>query len=346
MTDTSLSFLDGNTVELHYWFDDKSHSMDAIIHNSCESNVLKIINEIANTYNVKITIDTVALAKGGLISWLKIRNDSNDAVENSNDNKYSTMKVAVVTALIVSVLTTPISTSISKVIEKTIDNIYEDSIKKELEHKKLELEVENLELQKEKIILELQREKANTIERTKTIDTNNRIKKQKSNYYEKIESYKKIIEISYSIKNENENLIIDNRNVHRNNFKDHILISDDLEPKIIEEAQIEIISPVLKKGKYKWRGYFNGESISFNMKSKEFKQEVQNGNVNFKNGTTIICLLILKKKIDTEGIERIDGYDVMRVDSYYENDEPFETLEGKKHKQIIEAKKNQGKLFD
>src|SRR5690606_4457732 len=123
--------------------------------------------------------------------------------------------------------------------------------------------------------------------------------------------------------------VTEEKTVLRKDFKKYILISDDLEPIKIDNAIIEIISPVLKKGNYKWMGIYNGESIIFNMKSKEFKTLVQSGNIQFKNGTSIDCFMTVKKKIDNEGIEKINGYDVLRVNNYFENDKPVETPEGK-----------------
>lgn len=38
-----------------------------------------------------------------------------------------------------------------------------------------------------------------------------------------------------------------------------------------------------QKGNYQWRGIYNGEALSFNMKSNEFKTLVQSGNIEFKN---------------------------------------------------------------
>src|SRR5690606_38591161 len=95
------------------------------------------------------------------------------------------------------------------------------------------------------------------------------------------------------------------KSVSKEEFKKYILVTDDLEPLDVEEAVIEIISPVLKKGRYKWSGYFNGEPIYFYMKSKEFKTLVQNGEIEFKNGSSINCFLSIRKKVDNEGIEKI-----------------------------------------
>ena len=64
---------------------------------------------------------------------------------------------------------------------------------------------------------------------------------------------------------------------------------------------------VLKKGKYKWSGIYNGEVIQFTMKSNEFKTLVQTGQIVFKNGSSINCHLLthkksmLKEKLESQG---------------------------------------------
>jgi hypothetical protein len=133
--------------------------------------------------------------------------------------------------------------------------------------------------------------------------------------------------------------------IERENFKKFILSTDDLEPIEKENAIIEIISPVLKKGRYKWTGYYNQEAISFTMKSKEFKELVLAGNVEFKNGSTINCLLKIKRKIDNEGAEKIVGYEVLRVNEYLENQKIKLTKEGKKYHSERQAEKMQLDLF-
>ena len=109
---------------------------------------------------------------------------------------------------------------------------------------------------------------------------------------------------------------------------------------------IEIISPVLKKGKYQWLGIYQGEVIQFKMKSNEFKQMVLTGQVPFKNGSSITCLLVRSKKIDSQGDVKITGNEVMEVYNYFENDTPIETPEGKRRRQRAENEKNQLSLFE
>lgn len=128
-------------------------------------------------------------------------------------------------------------------------------------------------------------------------------------------------------------------------FDKFIMTSDDLEPQCDENATIEIISPVLKKGKYQWLGIYNGTVNQFKMKSNEFKNMVLIGQVPFKNGSSIICLLLTNKKIDNQGNEKVTGYEVLEVYNYFENEAPIETPGGKRRRQKEEAEKIQMSLF-
>jgi hypothetical protein len=92
-------------------------------------------------------------------------------------------------------------------------------------------------------------------------------------------------------------------------------------------------------------GIYSGNPIPFNMKSNEFKTLIQTGKIQFKNGTSINCFIVIRKKVDNEGLEKIIGYDVLRVNNYFENDKPIETPEGKHHRQKKEAEKQQLNLF-
>lgn len=319
----NISILNGNTIELHYWFDSVSHSMDAIVQNKCEYNFLGVLEEIAHTFNAEILIETEPLANGGIKRWFKII--------AKEESKKATITTILIAAFATSILITPITTAVSTITEKVIERIFEDPEIKKLEKEKLKFEVIKL--------------KQETMINQQLLNQNNVIKKKKSIFYETLEKYPKVNKISFTIQSENKNKITKETTIYRESFKDFILISDDLDPIEKDNSIIEIISPVLKKGPYKWYGIYNGESISFNMKSNEFKTLIQTGNVQFKNGTTINCLFAIRRKIDNEGIERLIGYDVLRVNSYYENNRPIETVEGKKHRERKEADKRQLSLF-
>lgn len=308
-----------DVIEIHYWLQGESHTMDAIVENKCEYEVLGIIKEIANIYSLNILIETEPTAEGGLKKWLRI--------VSKEENK----KATITTAILVTILTIVLTTPIAKVSEKLIDKLFEDTEMNALEKEKIKLEINNL--------------RQDSINKNAQIENNNLIKKRKSNFYEALESYAKITKVSFTPTTNDKQNRLEEKSVEKSEFKKFILVSDNLEPVEIESAEIEIVSPVLKKGKYKWMGYFNGEIISFNMQSNEFKALVQNGEIEFKNGSSINCFLKIRKKVDNEGQEKFVGYDVVRINYYFENEKPIETAEGKKHRQTKEAESNQTNLF-
>jgi len=311
--------ISGNTLEIHYWFGDNSHTMNAVIQNRCEFEVLGILKELSNLLSVEVIIETEPISEGGLRRWLK--------VVRKDENKNATITTAIIVSLVTVLLTTPIA----KITEKVIDNILEDTELKELEKEKLRLEIKKL--------------KKETLNGIEAVDYNTVLKKKKSNFYESLEKCSKVEKVSYKITDQTKQVESKDLIIERENFKKFILSTDDLEPIEKENAIIEIISPVLKKGRYKWTGYYNQEAISFTMKSKEFKELVLAGNVEFKNGSTINCLLKIKRKIDNEGAEKIVGYEVLRVNEYLENQKIKLTKEGKKYHSERQAEKMQLDLF-
>ena len=48
----NASVLNWNTIELHYWFNDESHTMNAIVLNKCKYEFLGIAKEIAQNQTV------------------------------------------------------------------------------------------------------------------------------------------------------------------------------------------------------------------------------------------------------------------------------------------------------
>ena len=125
------------------------------------------------------------------------------------------------------------------------------------------------------------------------------------------------------------------------------LKSDELEPVVDENAKIEIIAPVLKAGKYKWRGIYQEESISFKVKDLTFKADVLAGGVPFINGTCIDCVLIISRKIDECGVEQNSGYTVQVVTKVHDEKASVETSQGRKYKQqkALAIGEVQGDLF-
>ena len=155
-------------------------------------------------------------------------------------------------------------------------------------YKKNKLENEKLELE----ILKLKKESA-------SIDENQleqKLARPISNYYAKIEKYEKIRAVGFGNEVNNEYV------VQRDEFRNFILI-DDKEEEVDDDANIEIISPVLKEGRYKWRGIYKNESIDFSMGDSKFKNDIIDGRYDFGNGSFINCQLFITKTYDEFGNE-------------------------------------------
>ncbi|PQJ12916.1 hypothetical protein CJD36_003990 [Flavipsychrobacter stenotrophus] len=315
--------LGANAIELHYWFDDETHSMDALIQHKCEAQILSIIKTISKTFEVDIAIETEPLSNGGLKCWFK--------VVNKTEGKNATITVAIIISLLTTIIITPVGSSLTKILEKLIEAKFEDKELKELEKEKNRQEIENL--------------KADTKQKTERLSNNTVVVKKRSDFYETLESYPKVIKVSFEIQNDKKEKVAPEYFITRQQFSGYVLASDALPEVSIDDATIEIISPVLKKGNYKWRGIYNGEVHSFNMKSNEFKSLVQTRQIEFKNGSAIKCALELQMALNSEGHKEVREYSIIRVNEYFENDVPVETPEGRSYKQKVAAEKNQLKLF-
>lgn len=289
-------------IELHYWLDNNLHLMDATIQNNSEKEFLRVIKEIGFILDIEFEILTEPLQEGSILRIFRLKNKTKDKKKNSRTE----ISNAVIGGLILVFFGTPITATLTNV----VDNIFKDSELSELEKKKLLLEIELLE---------------DKVEEKDIRDSIQKIKNSKSNLYNSLLQEKNLNKISYSVSNYN-------ITINKSEFKNFIVVSDEIEPIIIEETLIEIIAPVLKKGNYKWKGIFDSEVITFYLKDKEFKALVQNSKVEFKTGFMIKSNMIIKRKIDNEGEVKVKGYEVTEVYEYSVNDSPVDTRQGKTRK--------------
>lgn len=318
MTEETLA----NKLELHYYFDggDDSHTMNAFVRNRCEYELLQIYSELQNELDIDVRVETEAFEEGGLTELWTFLSDN---------------------AIQITLLLTALSQVLSRIPLR----------KSKLEKKDLELSVEERRLNIKALKRELKEKDSQQItvqNLNLIIDTNPKILKHLSNYYKQLYSYPKVKKISTTKLTENRTKIEESKFVSRTDFDKFVIDSDELEPEIDESATIEIISPVLKKGKYKWKGIYGkiGEAVDFYMKDKAFKQSVIAEGIEFKNGTFIDCILEKARKINEIGEIYTSAYSVLTVlKKHYENI-VIETPQGKQYRKVKEAEKQQYKLFD
>jgi hypothetical protein len=313
-----------NKLEIHYFFseDDKSHSMDAFTRNKCEHELLQIINEIAKELDFKVKIETEAYGEGGLTElWSFL----------ASDNGQLTIILSIITI------------ALSRIpLRKT--KLEKEDLQLSIEERKLNIELLKKELESKGI----PENKINIEKVILLLNNNYKIIKHKSNFYKQLYKYPKVKKISTTKLNKNKEKTEEPTFVERKDFDKFILESDNLDTIPDDNATIEIISPVLKKGKFKWRGIYHklGSVIEFSMKDKEFKDNVVEDGIPFKNGTFIECVLEIERKIDDLGNVFNSNFSVLTVLRQHDEVTSFETPQGKKYKRKKDELKKQMNLFN
>lgn len=205
-----------------------------------------------------------------------------------------------------------------------------------LDKKVKEATLKNLELDSKKKELEIEEQINKKLDDKLT-------KKNISNFYKRIDSYDKVEKIGYkSIEKDGVEYIVERKDFKSFILHDDITISED------DDAMIEIISPVLKEGKYNWRGRYKNEKIDFSMADSKFKQEVIEGKHKFSSGSLISCHLEIKVTFDEFGDEKSRNYRVLQVFGTQELELGELKLReaGKKRNQQKWLNEHQKSLFD
>ncbi len=127
--------------------------------------------------------------------------------------------------------------------------------------------------------------------------------KYKSNFYEALRGYPKVTKINVRELNENNRSRSGSLEVKREQFDYFILRSDDLPTIKDNKATIEIISPVLKDSRYRWKGIYNkgGETIDFYMCDEDFKKQMFDEKISFTSGMCIDCVPEIARKLSELG---------------------------------------------
>lgn len=277
-------------LQLHFYLNDQSHSMDAVLLNKLESDFLKISKEISKLINCKVEIESQAKKEGGLSSIFKF-------LAEAENIQYTISICAFVSTIIGNVLTNVIS-----------DKLKNDPETKKLEKEKLSLEIEKLKSellqtgnkeQQTEIEIEINDELIDKII-SKVLESQ-KLKIYRSNFYKNLSNIKKVSKVSTQILNTQSIPLLEEQIITRKHFKDFIIREEIIEPKYLENIELEIVSPVLKNKKISWRANYEGGMISFSLKDDSFKKLIINKGLNFNNGTKLLCDLEIKMKMKDDG---------------------------------------------
>ncbi|KAB7619492.1 hypothetical protein [Alkalilimnicola sp. S0819] len=307
-------------LELHYYFQDQSHTIDAIVRNKCETELLALVHEVSRVIGAKILIEAEPSAEGGFRDiWRAI-----------GENQNQLTLILLVVTLILSRI--PVGDREHADLQKELTQLSIEE--KQLSIEKLQRDLDTGEVTHEAI------EAARVV-----AESEPKVITRKSNFYRHINNYEKVTKVSVRRLDGGGHPLEDERPVERRDFSRFIIASSDLPPLVIDNAIIEIVSPVLKEGTYKWKGLYDGGLIGFNMADSEFRAAVLSERVSFKHGTAIECVLKIGRKLDEAGDVVVTGYSVVVVLKKIDGFSSSEMPQGRRFKDTRQKQRGQGDLF-
>jgi len=251
-------------LELHYYLKDEQHTMDALIRNKCEAEILAILEEISNQLGFQVQIETSAYIEGGLKEIWKIL--------GRNNNQITLLLTIVI--IILSRMPMP---------DSELDDLKKQEAKLSIEEKKLTIEKLKREIEGGNIGPKSAEAAFNAL------SGNLKVAARKSNFYKSLSEYSKVTGVGLLPLDKNNKPTADENYIPQSDFKNFIIFTNTLPTEIIDDAEIEIISPVLKEGNYRWKGMYQDMPISFTMNDVEFKDSVMREEISFQHGSIIQC---------------------------------------------------------
>lgn len=313
-------------IEIHYVFaeNDHSHTLNASTRNKCEHAFLQVASEVARSLNLQVQILSEPHGDGGLKDFYAFVLSPQGAT------------IAQWGSLLTSIIT------LSMVVPNK-----QESLLRQLSITEKELSIKILRYE----IAEIEHE--GEIDKVPDLPLNNpKIKRQRSNFFQKANSCSKIQKIEMSEIEASSGKPIPGSlvSVDRTAFNDYIVEEIEVVPEVWENAVIEIIAPVLVKKSYQWKGVLKFDNtnqvIDFQMKDKQFKEDVQAQRIAFTHGTHIECVLELVRRVDLEGNVFVAQHNVTTVNKVYDGTGTnIETLQGKNRKREKELERQQMTLF-
>jgi hypothetical protein len=274
--------------------------MDAKTFNQCEAKVISIIEKIIGTLELDANIKFVVRKDGGIRNIIRL--DPKTPVDRW---AVEIIKAGIFGGIITTIVSQAITKSPTEITPPTADIQTLDNIINQPLPQNYDKNTKTPQQMANAILSNLHK-----------INDNDEIKKDlqkdQSELYRKLKSDNSATAISVeTIKplDNGEVEYVEHAKVERQQFNDFILDTEHLEPLVIDDAVIEIISPVLTdNGRYKWRGAYNGSAIDFYMSDKDVKQNITNGFISFKANMKIIGKLEIHRKRNQVGEEAITNY--------------------------------------
>lgn len=313
-------------IFFHYHINENQHSMNAIVRNKCEYQIIEMLNELFYSYGIFFEIDIEAKAEGGIIDYINVRSINHQSVQT-----------------ICAVLTVFLTGA------TLINTLLPD------EEKSLRIELLKLQIKKEK---DLDSEKTITATELKNtqevndqyeisayeviqqIEKNKSMLLRRSSFYEQLSSDPRVYKFSSGIyKNNFEH------EVPSSSFPNLIVRRPEKKEDKVELASIALISPVFKRRKYKWKGIYDNNVISFKVSDKNFNKLVRANGFAFNNDDLLECSLEIKGEVDFVGDWINKEITVTKVHYVVKDGVKFQVSTGLAEQNQGSNKLKQGSLF-
>lgn len=302
-------------LELHYHLVNDAHSMDALVRNKCEAEVLALVRHVAKELGVDAVLESSAFTEGGLREVFKFLMDP-----KNNSSLVMGGMVLVLIQIVISILALPST-------DKEQEALTKELTKLSIEEKKLQIEKLRREAGEGKPSEETVAEVVSTLNQDYKVLT------RRSNFYSQLLPYKKVTAVGFGHIPTGEVIPKNERTTLRADFE-RFLVRENKLPELVDEAAcIEIVAPVITGGNMHWKGLYQGEPISFAMRDSDYKQAVSNRTVSFQHGDSIACLLHTERKLDPTGEIIVTGrYVSLVLEKRSSSGQSAETPQGRRKK--------------
>lgn len=199
-----------NKLELHYYFNDDSHSMDAFVRNKCEAELLALINEVKTQLGFDFHIDAEALNEGTLRERWKF------VGENAP-------QIGIILSIIAIII------SVSQLYESKQDEMDEELKRLSIEEKKLFIE----KLKKE--LYEGQASNDSIKDTALSINNDLKVLTRKSNFYKALDNYEKVVAVSFNPLTIENKPIYPEKQILKSEFYKYILSTNEIPEEVIQK---------------------------------------------------------------------------------------------------------------
>jgi hypothetical protein len=312
------------TMEVHFAFrDPNDHAMDAFVFNGGEHDLLLLMRRVSEAAGIEFSIDREALGPGGVRTFFRLTNAE-------------VQKLTLVVAIIAVILTaTP---------------IVRDRGLATLQKRDLELSIKEHELNIEKLRKEISAPTSAPVSEVTSravavLQADAPVIYHRAAFYRKVIAVEKVTQLSFSASGQN-GVVVPEIVIPSSDFPKYIISSDELPTVRDESAKIEILAPVLKGGRIKWKGIYDGRTIDFYMRDEEFRKAVESREIVFKSGDMIECVLEMERRISEVGEEEMGPYAVTTVVTRYEDGREIKTQQGVSYRARRANEKAQMKFWE